>query len=76
MILTVFIKCDIFFDERGKLVPVLPHVGDHVPTEDPVVRVSIAQLISESSEQAVAVRMCAHVTDVADTCVDTRAAWH
>lgn len=68
VLLTVFIKCDILFEKRGKLVAILPHVCHHVPAEDPVVGVSISELVSEGTEQAVAVRMCAHATDGSDTC--------
>ena len=68
VLLTVFIKCDVFFEKRGKVVAVLPHVCCHVPAENPMVRVSISELVSKGTEQAVAVRMCAHVTDGCDTC--------
>lgn len=68
MLLTVVIKSDSFFEKRGKVIPILPHVGYHIPAEDPVVRVAVTQLVREGSEQTVTVRMCAYVTDGADTC--------
>ena len=50
VLLTVFIKCDILFEKRGKLVAVLPHVCHHVPAEDPMVRMSISELVSKGTE--------------------------